>query len=180
MSQIETEFTPNPHSLKFNTGQVLLEKGTLFFTGPAQASGVELARSLFEAPFVREVLIGRDFVTITRQPGAETWGPVIPAVTQRLEQFLASGRQVELPAAPVPASDSDVEERIRQVLDEKVRPAVARDGGDIVFHGFKDGVVTLHLQGACSTCPSSIATLKSGVERILCEAVPEVREVVQA
>ncbi len=179
MAPIETEFTPNPHSLKFNTGQVLLEKGTLFFTDPAKAAEVPLAHKLFEAPFVREVLIGRDFVTVSRAPEAETWGLIIPAVTRILQEHLASGKLVE-PGTVAAGDQTDVERRICQVLDEKVRPAVARDGGDIIFHGFKDGVVTLHLQGACSSCPSSIATLKAGVERILCEAVPEVKEVIQA
>ena len=181
MSSIETEFTPNPHSLKFNVNQVLLEKGTLFFTELSQAAASPLVQKLLKVPFVREVLIGHDFVTVSRDPATETWALVIPSVSQILEEHLKSGKPVvEGPAAEGPAGgQSDVEVRIRQVLDEKVRPAVAKDGGDITFHGFKDGVVTLHLRGACSTCPSSMATLKAGVERILCEAVPEVREVVQ-
>ncbi len=183
MANIETEFTPNPHSLKFNVHQVLLEKGTLFFTESSQAASSPLARKLLAIPFVQEVLLSRDFVTVTRDPSTETWVLVIPAVTRILEEHLTSGKPVLEGAGAeslVDQSPSDIERRIRQVLDEKVRPAVARDGGDITFYGFADGVVTLHLRGACSTCPSSMATLKAGVERILCEAVPEVREVVQA
>lgn len=183
--QIDTEFTPNPHSLKFNVGRHILEKGSLFFLTADEAKSTPLAEALFQAPSVQEVFIGRDFVTVTRLPETETWGGIIPVVNQILEQYLGAGQMLDsaverTASAGTDTESADIERRICQVLDEKIRPAVARDGGDIVFHGFKEGVVTLHLQGACSSCPSSIATLKSGVERILCEAVPEVKEVIQA
>jgi len=181
--QIDTEFTPNPNSLKFNLGRPILEKGSLFFMNTAEAKSTPLANALFQVPSVQEVFIGRDFVTVTRLPETETWGAIIPAVTIVLQEHLSMGEMLDSAVERTTVSDADaadIERRICQVLDEKIRPAVARDGGDIVFHGFKDGVVTLHLQGACSSCPSSIATLKSGVERILCEAVPEVKEVIQA
>ena len=181
--QIDTEFTPNPNSLKFNLGRPILEKGSLFFMNAAEAKSTPVIQALFQAPSVQEVFVGRDFVTVTRLPETETWGAIIPVVTQVLTEHLGAGQMLDSAAerhTVADAAQSDVEQRICQVLDEKIRPAVARDGGDIVFHGFKDGVVTLHLQGACSSCPSSMATLKSGVERILCEAVPEVKEVIQA
>ena len=178
---IETEFTPNPNSLKFNTHITLLESGSAFFTKAGNTESSPLAAKLLELPGVTEVLINRDFVTVTREAGTETWSAIIPAVMEILEAHLRSAQPAVLgTAAASPANQSDIERRIRQVLDEQVRPAVARDGGDIIFYGYQDGVVTLHLQGACSTCPSSMATLKSGVERLLCDAIPEVREVVQA
>lgn len=181
--QIDTEFTPNPNSLKFNVGRPILEKGSLFFMNAGEAKAVPMANALFQVTSVQEVFVGRDFVTVTRQPETETWGAIIPAVTIVLQEHLSAGQMLDSAAERSAGTDADladVEHRICQVLDEKIRPAVARDGGDIIFHGFKDGVVTLHLQGACSSCPSSMATLKSGVERILCEAVPEVKEVIQA
>lgn len=181
--QIDTEFTPNPNSLKFNLGRPILDKGSLFFMNAGEAKAAPMVQALFQVPSVQEVFVGRDFVTVTRLPETETWGAIIPAVNQILQGHLSAGQMLDSAAERPAVTDTDladVESRICQVLDEKIRPAVARDGGDIVFHGFKDGVVTLHLQGACSSCPSSMATLKSGVERILCEAVPEVKEVIQA
>ena len=182
--QIDTEFTPNPNSLKFNVGRMILEKGSLFFMNADEGKSNPMVQALFQAPSVQEVFVGRDFVTVTRLPETETWGAIIPVVNQVLNEHLSAGQMLDSAAdrstMTTDADSADIERRICLVLDEKIRPAVARDGGDIVFHGFKDGVVTLHLQGACSSCPSSIATLKSGVERILCEAVPEVKEVIQA
>jgi len=181
--QIDTEFTPNPNSLKFNLDRPILEKGSLFFMNEAEAVSTPMVQEIFKAPSIQEVFIGRDFVTVTRSPEAETWGAIIPVVNKVLEEYLSTGAMLDSTVQNQRGGNADfadVERRICEVLDEKIRPAVARDGGDIVFHGFKDGVVTLHLQGACSSCPSSIATLKSGVERILCEAVPEVKEVIQA
>ncbi len=178
---IETEFTPNPNSMKFNTHITLLESGSAFFTKESHMESSPLAAKLLALPGVTEVLIKRDFVTVTRAAGTETWSAIIPPVMDILEAHLRSAQPAVLESAEKkPVDQSDIERRIRQVLDEQIRPAVARDGGDIIFYGYQDGVVTLHLQGACSTCPSSMATLKSGVERLLCDAIPEVREVVQA
>ncbi|MCB9800066.1 MAG: NifU family protein [Candidatus Omnitrophica bacterium] len=182
--RVDTEFTPNPNSLKFNVDVVLMQKGTAFYTSVEEAvKSSPLAVKIFEIPHIKEVFIGRQFVTITRGEASLTWAELIAPVTGILQAYLPSGQpiviQTEETADTHNGEDSEIEAKIRQVLDEKIRPAVARDGGDIIFHGFQDGIVTLHLQGACSTCPSSIATLKAGVERILCEAIPEVREVVQ-
>ncbi len=182
--QIQTEFTPNPQSLKFNINRPLLEKGSLYFEDVREAEASSpLAARLFGIPHVEGVLIGQSFVTINRAAGLDTWGPLIEPVSQALREHLNAGEPVLKAGARVSTRgrepQTDVEKRIVQVLDSRVRPAIARDGGDIIFYGYRDGVVTLYLQGACSTCPSSIATLKQGVERMLCEFVPEVREVVQ-
>lgn len=181
---IQTEFTPNPHSLKFNLNAVILPKGSAFFETKDDADKVSpLASALFSIPKVKSVLLGKNFVTISRDPSVQTWASFIEPVNRVLQQFLTDGKSILAegaePALHGKIPENDTERRIMQVLDQYVRPAIARDGGDIIFHGFKDGVVTLYLQGACSTCPSSIATLKSGVERMLCEYVPEVREVHQ-
>ena len=180
--QIETEFTPNPHSLKFNLNRQLLTSGdSAYFASKEAAENSPLAKKLFTISNVEGVLIGQDFVTISRNPSVETWASIIPPVTKALKQHLESGEEITLPDSTVHSkiAESEVEKKIRTVLDQRIRPAVARDGGDIIFHGFKEGVVTLHLQGACSSCPSSTATLKAGVERMLREYIPEVKEVIQ-
>lgn len=183
--QVQTEFTPNPQSLKFNVNRALLEQGSLFFENASAAQGVStLAQKLFAVPNVEQVLIGQNFVTITRRADLETWASIIPPVSKILQEHLSKGEPVVEKNAGAASQQgtsptTEIEKKIVQILDAHVRPAIARDGGDIIFHGFNDGVVTLYLQGACSTCPSSMATLKAGVERMLREYVPEVREVVQ-
>jgi Fe-S cluster biogenesis protein NfuA len=180
---VETEFTPNPESLKFNVSRVLLEKGSAYFPDQESAGGVPFIRKIFGVSGVKAVMIGQNFVTVTRMPETRTWAPIISPVAGILEAELAGDKPFVIPEGNLLAGTApggtDLEIKIKQVLDDKIRPAVARDGGDIVFHGFKNGVVTLHLQGACSSCPSSAATLKMGVERLLRELVPEVKEVVQ-
>lgn len=180
---IQTEFTPNPNSLKFNLSRELIQKGSFFFDTKQSAKEVsDLATRLFEIPRVESILIGQNFVTISRDPSLSSWGSLIEPVSKMIREYVSSGAPIiNLQAASRLKKEpaSDIEKKIIQVLDTYVRPAIARDGGDITFHGFKDGVVTLHLQGACTTCPSSVATLKAGVERMLCEFVPEVKEVVQ-
>lgn len=179
--QIVTEFTPNPSSLKFVVNRILLEDGSAFFSNPSEAQGVSLAEHLLNIPMVKEVLLGRDFVTVTRKPEIETWAAIIPTVTKILKDYLAAGHKVVLSKIEKKAGppEGEIEKKIQQILDQQIRPAVARDGGDIVFHDYKNGIVKLHLQGACSSCPSSIATLKAGVERLLKEHIPEIKEVIQ-
>jgi len=181
--EVQTEFTPNPHSLKFNVNCPLLDKGSVYFDSKVAAKASPLAAKFFEIPKIESVLIGQGFVTITRDAALDTWGALIDPVTQVLQEHLAEPNAVIVSDSSVLNAGgkpkSEVEKKIMQVLDAYIRPAIARDGGDIIFHGFKEGVVTLHLQGACSTCPSSMATLKAGVERMLCEYVSEVKEVVQ-
>ncbi|MBN1688641.1 MAG: NifU family protein [Candidatus Omnitrophica bacterium] len=179
--QIETEFTPNPKSLKFNANRVIIEKGTFSYSKSAEAEKSILAKKLFQVKGVEGVLIGKDFVTITRGANVGTWAAIIPAVSDTLKDHLLSGEPAVFSEASNQASgsESEVEKRIQQFLDEKIRPALARDGGDVTFESYKDGVVALQLRGACSHCPSATMTLKMGVERLLREAIPEVKEVVQ-
>ena len=186
--QINAEITPNPNTLKFNVGRVLVESGSLNFPDKEKARGVLLAETLFDIPNVLGVMAGHDFVTVTKRPES-TWPALAPSIIEKLRALLSSG-QTLIPdgatgAAPSVASgghgggNSEIERKIREVLDAEIRPAVAMDGGDITFYGYENGVVTLHLQGSCSSCPSSIMTLKMGVENRLRSLIPEVREVVQ-
>ena len=178
--QITAEVTPNPNTLKFNVNKTLVESGSLNYPDKAKAKGVPLAEKLFEIPSVLGVMIGRDFITITKAPASD-WKAVVPALTERIKSLLSS-KEVLFPQGAqtsVSGGDTEIEKKIRQVLDDEIRPAVAMDGGDIIFQGYRDGVVTLYLQGSCSSCPSSIMTLKMGVENRLKSLIPEIREVVQ-
>lgn len=180
---IETEHTPNPDTLKFLPGQVLLESGTANFSDADAAEASPLASAMFSIPSVTGVFIGYDFVTITKST-EEDWDDVKPHVLAGLMQFFSSGAQVlnvidETVQMAVDDSDEDADivEQIKTLLDEKVRPAVAGDGGDIVYRGFKEGVVYLQMQGACAGCPSSTITLKHGIENLLKYYVPEIVDV---
>ena len=180
---IETEHTPNPDTLKFLPGQVLLEAGTANFPDADAAEASPLATAMFSIPSVTGVFIGYDFVTITKAT-EEDWGAVKPNVLAGLMQFFASGASVltitdQTATMSVEESeeDADIIEQIKTLLDEKVRPAVAGDGGDIVYRGFKEGVVYLQMQGACAGCPSSTITLKHGIEKLLKYYVPEIVDV---
>ena len=178
---VMTEFTPNPNSLKFNTNREILTEGTAFYLVVEKAAGSPLAKKLFELEGVAEVFIGHEFVTITRTPGTKSWAKIIASVTDVIRKQLESGEPAvtEMPSSHGSDENSEIARKIIKILDERIRPAVARDGGDIIFDSYENGVVRLHLQGSCSTCPSSIATLKTGVESMLLELVPEVREVIQ-
>ncbi len=180
---IETEVTPNPDTLKFLPGQSLLESGTANFTDPDSADGSPLATAMFAIPGVTGVFIGHDFVTISKST-EDDWDGLKPNVLAGLMQFFASGAPVlnfkdETGSLAVDEdeADADIIEQIKTLLDEKVRPAVAGDGGDIIYHGFKEGVVYLQMQGACAGCPSSTITLKHGIENLLKYYVPEVVDV---
>lgn len=185
MADITAEITPNPNTLKFNLGRTLVESGSVNFTDAARSKGVLLAETLFAVPDVLGIMAGRDFVTVTKRPEA-AWNTLADPIIKALKELLASGKPL-LPAdyaasgAPAEhhAADGEIEKRIREILDNEIRPAVAMDGGDITFYGYDNGVVTLHLQGSCSSCPSSVLTLKMGVENRLKSLIPEVREVVQ-
>jgi Fe-S cluster biogenesis protein NfuA len=180
---VTLEFTPNPNTLKFVVNHSLLPRGAANFTGPDQAAHAPLAKALFGVSGVQAVMVGTNFVTITKGPQGN-WDVVAEKIPQVLESHLKAGKPVfdpewkmEGPASP--GSDSAIVARIREILDREIRPAVAMDGGDITFHKYDQGVVYLHLQGSCSSCPSSVMTLKMGVETRLKDAIPEVREVVQ-
>lgn len=180
---IETEVTPNPDTLKFLPGETLLENGTANFTDPDGAEASPLAAAMFGVPGVTGVFIGYDFVTISKAT-EQDWDSVKPLVLAALMQFFSSGAPVltitdvadEL-AVDEDSADADIIEQIKTLLDEKVRPAVAGDGGDIIYRGFKEGVVYLQMQGACAGCPSSTITLKHGIENLLKYYVPEIVDV---
>lgn len=173
---IQTESTPNPLTLKFLPGETIMEEGTRFFTNPEQASVSPLAQKLFAIDDVTAVFFGNDFITVTKSETSE-WDLLKPDVLAAIMDHLVAGLPVmeaEKKKAAAGENDSEIERQIRELIDTRVRPAVAQDGGDIVFCGFEDGVVKLEMHGACSGCPSSTATLKQGVENMLKHYVPEV------
>ena len=184
--EIRAEVTPNPNTLKFNVNRTLIETGSLNFPDKEKAKGATLPEALFDIENVLGVMVRHDFVTVTKLPGAN-WKLLVEPIISTLKKLFEAGKIVFPQGSGVTASAStgtagglgEIEKKIRQILDDEIRPAVAMDGGDITFHGFSDGIVTLHLQGSCSSCPSSIMTLKMGVENRLKSLIPEVREVVQ-
>lgn len=180
---VTLEFTPNPNTLKFVVNQGLLEKGAVNFTDAAKAENAPLVAKLFGVEGVDAVMVGTNFVTITKGEKG-SWDTIAEQVPQTMEAHLGAGEPVFGPewtfeTEGSTGDDSEVVTKIKEVLDNDIRPAVAMDGGDITFDRFEEGVVYLHLQGACASCPSSIATLKMGVENRLKQVCPEVREVVQ-
>jgi len=178
---IQTETTPNPATLKFLPGQTVLDLGTADFPSAETAAQSPLARRLFAVDGVTGVFLGTDFVTVTKDAGAE-WQFIKPAILGAIMEHFQSGAPViegEQAAAHMAhdGPDSDIVAQIKELLDTRVRPAVAQDGGDITFHGFDRGVVYLHMKGACAGCPSSTLTLKMGIENLLRHYIPEVTEV---
>lgn len=180
---IRTEKTPNPNSLKYNLGTTLLPGSSANFPTAESAHRSPLAQRLFGAEGITGVFIGPDFITITKEDGKE-WSEINTAVAPQLEAFFESGDPVLQGKKPADykeigadTADPEMVENIKTLLDERVRPAVAQDGGDIIYRGYEDGVVFLEMIGACSGCPSSTATLKIGVERMLQENIPEIKEV---
>ncbi len=178
---ISLEFTPNPNTLKFVVNRTFLERGAANFTAVGQTETSPLAKSLFGIPGVSAVMIGTNFVTITKAAEGD-WDVLAEQVPETIDGHLKSGApalSVEWQPPTSTGDESEVEKKIKEILDNEIRPAVAMDGGDILFGRYDDGVVYLQLQGACSSCPSSIATLKMGVEARLKEIIPEIKEVVQ-
>jgi len=177
---IETEQTPNPATLKFLPGRNVMGQATADFTSAEAAERSPLAQRLFQVEGVSGVFLGTDFVTVTKAE-PKTWQILKPAILGIIMEHFAANRPVILESAPAPAAaegeDSEIVAQIKELLDTRVRPAVAQDGGDIIFQGYEDGVVFLHLQGSCAGCPSSTATLKMGIENMLKHYVPEVLEV---
>ena len=177
---IQTEQTPNPSTLKFLPGRVVMEKGTLDFAGVENARTSPLARRLFAIEGVERVFFGADFVTVTKAADKD-WQIMKPSILGGIMEHYTSGEPVVSAEASAEgeagAEDDEIVAQIKDLLETRVRPAVAQDGGDIVFQDFRDGVVYLHMQGSCSGCPSSTATLKMGIENLLKHYVPEVVEV---
>jgi len=180
---VTLEFTPNPNTLKYSVNRQLLDRGAVNITKKDDAEKRSpLAAKLFNVPGISGVMIGRDFVTVTKTEEGD-WDVVHKSTSTILEQHLGDNQPVfnegVLEAASAGAGAStEVEKKIREILDTEIRPAVAMDGGDIQFDRFEDGVVYVYMQGSCAGCPSSTATLKMGIETRLREAVPEVQEVV--
>ena len=179
---IQTESTPNPATLKFLPGQTVLDSGTADFPAAEVAGKSPLAQRIFAVTGVAGVFFGPDFVTVTKFEDAN-WDHIKPAILGAIMEHYQSGDPViEGEAgrgghAEHDGEDSQIVVQIKELLDTRVRPAVAQDGGDITFHGFEKGIVYLHMQGACAGCPSSTLTLKMGIENLLRHYIPEVVEV---
>lgn len=178
---IQTETTPNPATLKFLPGETVLGTGTADFPDASGASTSPLAQRIFSVPGVSGVFLGSDFVTVTKADDA-VWDHLKPSVLGAIMEHYQSGAPVMEGAVQSAhneqtGEDAEIVTQIKELLDTRVRPAVAQDGGDITFHGFDRGVVYLHMQGACAGCPSSTLTLKMGIENLLRHYIPEVTEV---
>lgn len=181
---IQTESTPNPETLKFLPGKPVMDAGVADYTDAAAASGSPLALRLFAVDGVTGVFLGSDFISVSRD--GTPWPHLKPALLGAIMEHYLSGDPVVEDASAV-ATTSDEEEfaeadaatvtMIKEILDERVRPAVAGDGGDIIFRSYRDGVVHLSMRGACAGCPSSTMTLQMGIQNLLKHFVPEVREV---
>jgi len=179
---IQTESTPNPATLKFLPGQTVLDAGTADFPTDETAGGSPLAQRIFAVSGVAGVFFGTDFVTVTKDEATD-WDHIKPAILGAIMEHYQSGQPVMIGEAANAGHaahdgpDGEIVGQIKELLDTRVRPAVAQDGGDITFHGFERGVVYLHMQGACAGCPSSTLTLKMGIENLLRHYIPEVVEV---
>jgi Fe-S cluster biogenesis protein NfuA len=181
---IQTEATPNPATLKFLPGRPVLEQGTLEIKAGEETGESPLAKRLFEIDGVTGVFFGSDFISVTKGDGE--WQHLKPAILGAIMEHYLSGdpvasKQIETKGdeateffAP---EDEETVKTIKELLETRVRPAVAQDGGDITFYGYRDGIVYLHMKGACSGCPSSTATLRHGIENLLRHFIPEVQEV---
>jgi Fe-S cluster biogenesis protein NfuA len=180
---IQTEATPNPATLKFLPGRAVLETGTLDLRDPADAAKSPLAERLFGIKGVNGVFFGSDFITVSKSDGE--WPQLKPAILGAIMEHFMSGAPLLKEGAAdgaaddefFDAADEEVVTTIKDLIETRVRPAVANDGGDITFKGFKEGIVYLHMKGACSGCPSSTATLRHGIQNLLRHYVPEVVEV---
>ena len=180
---IQTEATPNPASLKFLPGREVLGAGTAEFRSADEAGGSPLAQRLFALPSVGGVFLGADFITVTKTDG--DWPHIKPAVLGAIMEHFMSGMpvmdraQADSTGEDFAEEDAETVATIKELIETRVRPAVAQDGGDITFQGYRDGVVYLNMRGSCAGCPSSTATLKHGIQNLLRHFVPEVREIEQ-
>ena len=182
---IQTEATPNPATLKFLPGRPVLAQGTLEFLEPEATKDSPLAARLFEIDGVSGVFLGSDFISVSKGDGE--WQHLKPAILGAIMEHYQSGAPVAAEGEPgsesaeegefFAAKDEETVKTIKELLETRVRPAVAQDGGDITFQGYRDGIVFLHMRGACSGCPSSTATLRHGIENLLRHFIPEVQEV---
>ena len=181
---IQTEQTPNPQTLKFLPGRVVMKEGTAFYKNSTEAVDSPFAKRLFTVEGVEGVFFGSDFITITKLEELD-WQVMKPVVLGAIMDHFNSDEETidsvtskkGIESLKENETDSEIVKQIKELLDTRVRPAVAMDGGDIIYQNFEDGIVYLHMQGACSGCPSSTATLKMGIENMLKHYVPEVKEV---
>lgn len=175
---VRAEMTPNPQTLRFVTNVVLTETPAEFKT-PQETTTAPLARKLFGFPWAAGVFIGRDFVTVTKQEWVD-WDVIAEPLAGLIQEHLERGEPVmqKIESQAPTGIDTPEIQTIKRVLNEEIRPAVAQDGGDVLFHKFEDGIVHLFMQGSCAGCPSSTMTLKMGIETRLKQAVPSIKEVV--
>ena len=175
---VQTENTPNPNSLKFVPGKLVSKKGS-FEISKKEDTNNELIRNLLSINGVQGIFLGKDFISVNKNDNY-SWGDIKHIVISLINDFYSTGKEFVVEKSLIDTNENlkDVEKRIIQILDQKIRPAVAKDGGDIKFKEFKDGVVKVQLQGSCSGCPSSTMTLKQGVQNLLCHYLPEVKEVI--
>ena len=175
---VQTEITPNPNSLKFLPGKVVSSQGSFEISKKDQTNN-ELVRNLLSINGVEGIFLGRDFISINKYDNIE-WDEIKHIIISLINDFYSSGKEcvIEKNFIENNINLKEIEKKIIKILDEKIRPAVARDGGDIKFKEFKNGVVKVQLQGSCSGCPSSTMTLKQGVQNLLCHYLPEVKQVV--
>ena len=174
---VQTEITPNPNSLKFLPGKIVSNKGSFEITQKDQINN-ELVKNLLSINGVEGIFLGKDFISINKYDD-KSWDEIKHIVISLINDFYSSGKECVVENTLIENNENlkDIEKKIVKILDEKIRPAVAKDGGDIKFKEFKDGVVKVQLQGSCSGCPSSTMTLKQGVQNLLCHYLPEVKKV---
>ena len=175
---VQTEITPNPNSLKFLPGRIVSNGGSFEITKKDQVNN-ELIKNLMTVKGVEGIFLGKDFVSVNKYDDTP-WDEIKHIVISLINDFYSGGKEFVIEKSPFENNENfgEIEKKIVKILDEKIKPAVAKDGGDIKFKEFKDGVVTVQLQGSCSGCPSSTITLKQGVQNLLCHYLPEVKEVV--
>ena len=175
---VQTEITPNPNSLKFLPGKTVSNSGSFEITKKDETNN-ELIRNLLSVNGVEGIFLSKDFISINKYDDT-SWEEIKHIVISLINDFYSSGKECVIENSLVDESKKDlleIEKKIIKILDQKIRPAVAKDGGDIKFKDFKDGIVEVRLQGSCSGCPSSTMTLKQGVQNLLCHYIPEVKEV---
>ncbi len=174
---VQTEITPNPNSLKFLPGKIVSNKGSFEITQNDRTNN-ELVKNLLSINGVEGIFLGKDFISINKYDDT-SWNEIKHIVISLINDFYSSGKECVVENTLIENNENlkDIEKKIVKILDEKIRPAVAKDGGDIKFKEFKDGIVKVQLQGSCSGCPSSTMTLKQGVQNLLCHYLPEVKKV---
>ena len=174
---VQSELTPNPNSIKFLPGKIVSKSGSFEVTKKDETNN-DLIKNLFSVNGVESIFLGKDFISVNKQDNVE-WEEIKHIIISLINDFYSTGKEYVVEKNLNESSENleEVEMRIIKILDQKIRPAVARDGGDIKFKEFKDGIVKVQLQGSCSGCPSSTMTLKQGVQNLLCHYIPEVKQV---